>query len=441
MVRSLIENINHYEVLGLQPDASFKDIKYAYRDLAIKYHPDVCKAPTCVNKFREITEAYEVLNDKNKRATYDSEYTIRSEFYQKNRSTNSPEQIIIFLINNLNAPESYVRNAAVDELVKIGKLAFNYVSTATRSPNEVIRRKACDILGRMDDPRGIGPLIRLLSDSDAYVRRRAANALINLNDEKAVLPLINALKDYESKVRARSAEALGNIKDERAVKPLITSLKDKRSRVRYASVVALGKIGDTSAVKPIQALINDYKPDVRLIVQKTLEDKFNIKKETYTTNNNTRRETNQNNNNDGTESIIDVGKDIINEIDGLFNSFTSNPNKSPPKARNTSPPRNKKPSNICPHCSNPINPNTNFCAKCGNKITQNTKPESMICPSCDKKNDTKAKFCSSCGYSFKTSSTNNNQNLEDLEKLADLKDKGIITEEEFQAKKRQILGL
>ena len=122
MVRLLIENVNHYEVLGLQPDASFQDIKYAYRDFAIQYHPDVCKATNCVSKFREITEAYEVLNDKEKRVIYDNEYTIRSEFYQKNRFSNSPEQIIIYLINNLNAPESYIRNAAVDELVKIGKL-------------------------------------------------------------------------------------------------------------------------------------------------------------------------------------------------------------------------------------------------------------------------------------------------------------------------------
>jgi curved DNA-binding protein CbpA len=439
----LIENVNHYEVLGLQPDASFKDIKKAYRDLAMQYHPDVCKAPTCVSKFREITEAYEVLNDKEKRTIYDNEYTIRSEFYQKNRFSNSPEQIIIYLINKLNAPESYVRNAAVDELVKIGKITFSYVSKATRSPDEVIRRKACDVLGRIGDPRGINPLIRLLSDSDVYVRRRAANALINLGDKKAVLPLINALNDPESKVRARAAEALGNIKDQQAVEPLIISLQDKKSRVRHASVVALGKIGDSRALQPIEALLIDHRSNVRSIAQKTLEDKFNVKRKTYTAYTNTRRDPNQYNENDEVvESIKDVGKDIINELDGLFSSFTNNPNKAPQKkARNTASPSNTSPKNVCPHCSNEISPNTNFCAKCGKKIKLETKSESSICPSCGKKNDNSAKFCSHCGNAFNKPPINNGNNLDDLEKLADLKEKGIITDEEFQAKKRQILGL
>lgn len=326
----MIENVNHYEVLGVKPDASFKDIKKAYRDLAMQYHPDVCKAPNCASKFIEITEAYEVLIDKDKRTIYDSEYTIRSEFYQKNRNSSSPEQIIIYLINKLNAPESYVRNAAVDELVKIGKIAFSYVSKATKSPNEVIRRKSCDVLGRMGDPRGINPLIRLLSDSDVYVRRRAANALINLGDKKAVLPLINALSDTESKVRARAAEALGNIKDQQSVKPLIIALKDNRSKVRIASVIALGKIGDSQAIHPIETLLNDHRSTVRSIAQKTLEDKFKVKRNTNTSYNNTRKSPkNQNNENDKVlKSIEDVGKDIINELDGLLSSFTNTPKRT-----------------------------------------------------------------------------------------------------------------
>ena len=95
----MIENFNHYEVLGLQPNASSKDIKKAYRNLAMQYHPDRCKATNCVSKFREITEAYEVLNDKEKRRLYDVEYTIRrdsgSDFFQGNRSGSSLDEIII----------------------------------------------------------------------------------------------------------------------------------------------------------------------------------------------------------------------------------------------------------------------------------------------------------------------------------------------------------
>ena len=61
-----------YEVLGVEKNASDDDIKKAYRKLAVKYHPD--KNPgdkSAEEKFREATQAYEVLKDQQKRAQYD----------------------------------------------------------------------------------------------------------------------------------------------------------------------------------------------------------------------------------------------------------------------------------------------------------------------------------------------------------------------------------
>ena len=62
---------DYYEVLGVSKDASLNDIKLAFRRLAKKYHPDVNKAPDAKEKFQEVQEAYEVLSDENKRASYD----------------------------------------------------------------------------------------------------------------------------------------------------------------------------------------------------------------------------------------------------------------------------------------------------------------------------------------------------------------------------------
>lgn len=62
---------DYYEVLGISKGASEDEIKSAYRKLAKKYHPDVNKAPDAEAKFKEVNEAYEVLSDPQKRATYD----------------------------------------------------------------------------------------------------------------------------------------------------------------------------------------------------------------------------------------------------------------------------------------------------------------------------------------------------------------------------------
>jgi len=63
---------SYYDVLGISRDAGEQEIKKAYRNLARKYHPDVCKEPDAEEKFKEINEAYSVLSDATKRAQYDN---------------------------------------------------------------------------------------------------------------------------------------------------------------------------------------------------------------------------------------------------------------------------------------------------------------------------------------------------------------------------------
>jgi curved DNA-binding protein len=62
---------DYYEVLGVPRDASEDDIRSAYRKLARKYHPDVNKDPDAEDHFKEVSEAYEVLRDLEKRERYD----------------------------------------------------------------------------------------------------------------------------------------------------------------------------------------------------------------------------------------------------------------------------------------------------------------------------------------------------------------------------------
>ncbi|MHB9033652.1 MAG: molecular chaperone DnaJ [Anaerolineae bacterium] len=62
---------DYYEVLQIPRDASKDDIRTAYRKLARQFHPDVSKDPDAEARFKEINEAYQVLNDEEKRSLYD----------------------------------------------------------------------------------------------------------------------------------------------------------------------------------------------------------------------------------------------------------------------------------------------------------------------------------------------------------------------------------
>src|SRR5258705_9936009 len=63
---------DYYKILGVPKTADDKAIKTAYRRLARKHHPDVAKGKESAARFQEVSEAYEVLSDAEKRKRYDT---------------------------------------------------------------------------------------------------------------------------------------------------------------------------------------------------------------------------------------------------------------------------------------------------------------------------------------------------------------------------------
>ncbi len=63
---------DYYAILGVEHDADDAQIRKAFQKLARKYHPDINKEPGAEEKFKEISEAYAVLSDPDKRRRYDA---------------------------------------------------------------------------------------------------------------------------------------------------------------------------------------------------------------------------------------------------------------------------------------------------------------------------------------------------------------------------------
>lgn len=82
------EEADYYELLGVERTATDREIKKAFRKLALKYHPDKNKKPGAEEKFKQIAQAYEVLSDSEKRKKYDS--FGRSAFSQGGDGAGSP---------------------------------------------------------------------------------------------------------------------------------------------------------------------------------------------------------------------------------------------------------------------------------------------------------------------------------------------------------------
>jgi molecular chaperone DnaJ len=82
---------DYYDVLGIQKNSGKEDIKSAYRKLALQFHPDRNKEPGAEERFKEISEAYAVLSDDEKRKRYDTYGHVGAEEVYRGSEANFDE--------------------------------------------------------------------------------------------------------------------------------------------------------------------------------------------------------------------------------------------------------------------------------------------------------------------------------------------------------------
>lgn len=197
------------------------------------------------------------------------------------------------LIRALGDPLTAVREAAADSLALLGSPAVEqlvelldnpeasgkYDETATtgeaptvtgpggqtweiETARDLRRVYAAAILGEINDPAAVEPLVRALRDRNDDLRYQASGAIAKFG-RGAVEPLRRMLADQDPEIRIVAAGALGESGDPSAVEPLIEALRDSDDGVRGAAAGALMRMGD-AAVEPLITATKDADRNVRL---------------------------------------------------------------------------------------------------------------------------------------------------------------------------------
>lgn len=182
---------DYYEVLGVSKSANEQEIKKAYRTLAKKYHPDVNKEPGAEERFKEISEAAEVLLDKDKRAKYDqfgfaafdnnnfgSGFQDFGEFFNNmggfddifssffggnhqgrgNRRSRTAKGSDVFLELELTFKE-LVFGTKKQEKIRVLRTCATCHGTGAKNPDDVVECARCHGQGTITEARNLGPLM------------------------------------------------------------------------------------------------------------------------------------------------------------------------------------------------------------------------------------------------------------------------------------------
>ena len=162
------------------------------------------------------------------------------------------------LIEVFNDNDAVVQKIAREALKAIGKPAVEPLAAYLRDDNPYICMVVIKLFGDIGDSLAVGYLIGVLKHFGSWqLRYEAAEALGKIKDPRIVGPLIEALNDRNARVREAAAKSLKEV-GEPAVEPLLASLRDENQDVCFKAIVLLGEIGDSRAVEPLVGVLKHF---------------------------------------------------------------------------------------------------------------------------------------------------------------------------------------
>ena len=144
---------NYYNILGVNKSSNKEEIKSAYKKLALKYHPDknIDNKEEAENKFKEISEAYEVLSDEQKKQNYDNGQNIIIQ--------NNPFDIFKTTFN-FNPQNDNIFDININGFTNINLSNTNVHSTSINTTTQIINnKKITKITKTIHTPNGVQTIV------------------------------------------------------------------------------------------------------------------------------------------------------------------------------------------------------------------------------------------------------------------------------------------
>ena len=206
---------NPYYELGVKPGVSPKQLKQAYRQSAMRYHPDTAAGRGNAEKFRQVTEAYQLLQKMNAyEAASNSKKTVSrtsnlrqkfsSVFIKKRRQENQTEKP---WWDNIDVPQGK------NEKIKVNRQTTNLsleelINCVELSANQYVRQVALEAIAAKRDEGGVKYLLHLLQNSENSNRNQVIQALGQCGFQGVNKYLLAYVSDSDIEISASAIKAL-----------------------------------------------------------------------------------------------------------------------------------------------------------------------------------------------------------------------------------------